>query len=82
MKNSMLIHRMADWLDRKILEAKHRLCTRQAARTILLVQADGHQRQGRHHQHQHPQGRQNQPSQITLGTAPIRMPFHTHPWAL
>ena len=39
----------------EILETEHRLCTRQGARTILLIQADGHQRQGRHHQHQYPQ---------------------------
>jgi len=76
MKHSMLIHRMADWLDRKYLrpntwsERASRACpsgpwysqmaSSDRAATDSISLASG---------------RQNQPSQIRPGTAPIRMPF-------
>ena len=75
MKNSMLIHRMADWLDRKYLRpntvsARARLpapscwyrpmaMSATAATTSISTRS----------------GRQNQPSQMVHGMAPSKMPF-------
>ncbi len=75
MKNNMLIHRMADWLERKYLRpntvsARARLppspswyrpsASNENAATASISAASG---------------RQNQPSQIKLGMAHSRMPF-------
>jgi hypothetical protein len=75
MKNSMLIHRMADWLERKYLRpntvsARARLPAPSCwysprARSATAATASISVRSGR----------QNQPSQTVQGMAPSKMPF-------
>ncbi len=75
MKNSMLIHRMADWLDRKYLRpntvsARARLPAPSCWYSPIAISATAATMSISARS-----GRQNQPSQTMLGMVPSRMPF-------